>query len=99
MRRHRSRHPRVRSQPPSVFHGNLSDLLGRASCIATGPVPCPFLEAGRYNDTEALGQVTDCTAESLGEVRRQIAFATRAFQETPSEGKDGEEVRERVNER
>ena len=80
-----------------MFHGNLSDLLGRALCIATSPVPCLFLEAGRDNDMETLGEVTDCTAE--GEVRRRIAFATRASQETPSEGEDGEEVRERVNER
>ena len=78
-----------------MFHGSLSNLFGGASCITTSPVPCPFLEAGRDNDTEALGHVTDCTAE--GEVRRRIAFATCASQETPSEGEDGEEVRERVN--
>ena len=56
----------------------------------------PFLEAGRDDDTEVLGHVTDWTAE--GEVQRRIAFAMRGSQETP-EGKDGEEVRERVNER
>ena len=60
-------------------------------------MPCPFLEAGRDNDTEALGHVTDCTAE--GGVRRRIAFATRGSQETPLEGEDGKEVRERANER
>jgi len=71
------------------------ESLGKS--ISTSPVPSyPFLEAGRDNDTEALRHVTDCTAE--GEVRRRIAFAKRASQETPSEGEDGEEVRERVSE-
>ena len=72
------------------------ESLGKS--ITTSPVPSyPFLEAGRDNDTEALGHVTDWTTER--EVRRRIGFVTLGSRETPSEGQDGEEVRERVNER
>jgi len=69
----------------------------RWKSITASPVLGPFLEANRDKDTEALGHVTDCTTEE--EVRQRVAFATRASQETPSEGEEGEEVRERVNER
>jgi len=55
----------------------------RVKNIIAGPVPGPFPGAGRDEDTEALGRVTDCTTEE--QIRRWIALAMRGSRKTANE--------------